>query len=135
MSKKAESSAPAIPSWTFLTNHGHVLLCLAAEPEMRLRDVAVRVGITERAVQRIVAELAEGRYLERRRHGRRNRYEFRPALHLRHPVEGHRTIGELIDFVAAPPAATASITEREGAKVIRPKRSNGGPGRAARSTN
>ena len=88
-----------MPAWTFLTNHGHVLLCLAAEPEKRLRDVAACVGITVRAVQRIILELEEARYLQRKRQGRRNSYKFRPTLHLRHPVEGHRTIGELIDFV------------------------------------
>lgn len=59
--------------WTFLTNHAHVLLCIAADPEARMRDVAVRVGVTERAVQRIVADLAEGGYLAVGRVGRRNR--------------------------------------------------------------
>lgn len=125
MSKKAESSAPAFPSWTFLTNQGHVLLCLAAQPEIRLRDVAARVGITERAVQRIVAELEEARYLERRRHGRRNRYEFRSALHLRHPVEGHRTIGELIDFVLRPPTVV-SVLDRDSRKASSPLQTSDG---------
>src|SRR5690349_3872620 len=82
-------------SWTFLTNHAHVLLCLAREPELRLRDVAGRVGITERAVQRIVADLEEGRYLTRERTGRRNRYEIHPDLPLRHPIEAHRRVGAL----------------------------------------
>ena len=77
----------------------------AGQPAMRLRDVAARVGITERAVQRIVADLEETGYLVRKRNGRRNRYEFRATLRLRHPVEGHRTIGELIDFVIGPLAA------------------------------
>ena len=104
MAKKAQHPAPPIPGWTFLTNHGHVLLCLAAEPESRLRDVAAHVGITERAVQRIVAELENAQYLKRKRIGRRNHYELRPTLYLRHPVEGHRTIGELIDFVIGPVA-------------------------------
>ena len=58
------------PDWTFLSNHGHVLLCIAQEPEIRLRDVAERVGITERAVQRIVADLEEAGYLSRAREGR-----------------------------------------------------------------
>jgi DNA-binding transcriptional ArsR family regulator len=111
MAKKVETTALTGLGWTFLSNHGHVLLCLAAEPEMRLRDVAARVGITERAVQRIVAELEDAGYLERNRYGRRNRYEFRPALHLRHPVEGHRTIGELSDFVIGQRTASGSPSE------------------------
>jgi DNA-binding transcriptional ArsR family regulator len=111
MKKRVETAAPTALGWTFLSNHGHVLLCLAAEPEMRLRDVAVRVGITERAVQRIVAELEDAGYLERNRNGRRNRYEFHPAIHLRHPVEGHRTIGELIDFVIGRPTASGSPSD------------------------
>lgn len=102
------------PAWTFLSNHGHVLLCLAGEPEMRLRDVATRVGITERAVQRIVAELEQAGYLQRKRQGRRNRYEFRANLRLRHPVEGHRTIGELIRFVIGPRLAASSARDQRG---------------------
>ena len=82
--------------WTYLTNHSHVLICLAREPELRLRDVADRVGITERAVQRIVAELEKSGALTRIRDGRRNRYEVHPEIPLRHPIEAHRTIGELI---------------------------------------
>lgn len=82
--------------WTYLTNHSHVLICLAREPELRLRDVAEKVGITERAVQRIVSELEESGALTRIRDGRRNRYEVHPEIPLRHPIESHRTIGELI---------------------------------------
>ena len=87
------------PSWTFLSNHAHVLISISADPEVRMRDVATRVGITERAVQRIVAELEEGGYLKIIREGRRNRYEVNPDLPLRHPLEAHRTIGHLIDLV------------------------------------
>jgi DNA-binding transcriptional ArsR family regulator len=108
MAKRIEPAALTGLGWTFLSNHGHVMLCLAAEPKMRLREVAARVGITERAVQRIVAELEDAGYLERNRNGRRNRYEFHPGLHLRHPVEGHRTIGELIDFVIGRPTVSGS---------------------------
>ena len=88
----------AKPSWTFLSNHAHVLICIAGEPEIRMRDVALRVGITERAVQRIVAELEAGGYLTITRTGRRNRYEVNTALPLRHPVEGHRTVGQLVEL-------------------------------------
>ncbi len=85
--------------WTFLSNHAHVLLCIAAEPEIRLRDVADRVGITERAVQRIVADLSDAGYLSREKEGRRNRYQVHTDLPLRHPVEAHREIRDLINLV------------------------------------
>ena len=87
------------PTWTFLTNHAHVLLCIAREPETRMRDVAHLVGITERAVQRIVADLEEAEYIERSRHGRRNRYEVRTDLPLRHPIERHERVSSLITLV------------------------------------
>lgn len=90
------------PHWTFLSNHGHVLLSIARDPDIRLRDLADRVGITERAVQRIVADLEEGHYLERVRSGRRNRYEVHPELPLRHPVELHRDVGALLALVLTP---------------------------------
>lgn len=82
--------------WTFLTNHAHVMLCLARDPGMRLRDVAEKVGITERAAQRIVAELEESGYLRRERTGRRNHYELEPSAPLRHPLESEHQIGELL---------------------------------------
>jgi DNA-binding MarR family transcriptional regulator len=87
-------------TWTFLTNHAHVLLAIAAEPDLRLRDIAARVGITERAAQRIVAELEEAGYLEIRREGRRNSYRVQRNRHLRHPAEQHHRIGELIEVLA-----------------------------------
>ena len=90
---------PTALSWTFLTNHSHVLLCIAADPEILMRDVAQRVGITERAVQRIVAELAEAGYLVRHREGRRNSYEVRTDKPLRHPIERHRAVSALIDLL------------------------------------
>jgi DNA-binding transcriptional ArsR family regulator len=89
-------------SWTFLTNHSHVLLCLVQDPEARMRDVAERVGITERAVQRIVSELEAAGYVERIREGRRNRYEVNGDLPLRHPVEGHRDLNALIKLILGP---------------------------------
>jgi len=87
--------------WTFLTNHAHVLVCLKLEPGLALRDVAQRVGITERAVQRIVAELEEGGVLARRREGRKNVYRIHEAVPLRHGLEAHRTVGDLLRMVAA----------------------------------
>ncbi|HEX8105146.1 MAG TPA: winged helix-turn-helix domain-containing protein [Solirubrobacteraceae bacterium] len=83
-------------SWTFMTNHAHVLLCVARDPGARLRDVADAVGITERAAQRIVADLVEAGYLEREREGRRNRYRLHPELPLRHPLERDTAIGEIL---------------------------------------
>src|SRR4028118_1016601 len=88
--------------WTFLTNHSHVFLCLAEDPEIRLRDVAERVGITERAAQRIVADLEEGGYLSRSREGRRNRYEVHADRPLRHPVEAHREVNVLLNLILGP---------------------------------
>jgi DNA-binding transcriptional ArsR family regulator len=99
-----------VPDWTFLTNHAHVLLCVARDPGVRLRDVAEAVGITERAAQRIVAELVEAGYLERERDGRRNRYRLHPELPLRHPLERDHAIGEVLRVLmepGSPPAQAA----------------------------
>ncbi|MEM8549423.1 MAG: winged helix-turn-helix domain-containing protein [Verrucomicrobiota bacterium] len=85
--------------WTFFTNHAHVMICLARNPEQPLREVALAVGITERAVQRIVADLEEAGYLNRERDGRRNTYSIHPEVRLRHPLEAHRSIGDLLDVV------------------------------------
>jgi len=104
-SRRAKRRIPAPPpdprpaGWTFLTNHAHVLLCLTGDPQPLLRDVARLVGITERSVQRIVADLEEDGYLVRERRGRRNRYVVRRALSLRHPIEHHCRVGDLIDMV------------------------------------
>lgn len=86
--------------WTFFSNHTHVLVCLARDAEQPLREVALKVGITERAVQRIVAELEARGYLERKKWGRRNHYVIHHELALRHPLESHRTIGDLLNVVA-----------------------------------
>ena len=95
-------AAPGKAPWTFLTNHAHVLLCLARDPEARLREVAEQVGVTERAVQRIVTELEEAGYVSRAREGRRNHYVVRGELPLRHPIEQHRTVASLIELVQEP---------------------------------
>ena len=85
--------------WTFFTNHAHVMICLARNPEQPLREVALSVGITERAVLRIVAELEESGYLKRHRNGRQNTYEIHPEKPLRHPLESHCEIGDLLDVI------------------------------------
>ncbi|MCL6620315.1 MAG: winged helix-turn-helix domain-containing protein [Thermomonas hydrothermalis] len=97
--KRAPTPVAASRDWTYFSNHGHVLFCLAREPEMLLREVAVRVGVTERAVQRIVADLEAAGVLLRQRDGRRNRYTIDPNAPLRHPNEAHCTVGMLIDTV------------------------------------
>ena len=88
--------------WTFLTNHAHVLVCLSRDPDSLLREVADQVGITEGAVQRIVADLVEAGYLQRTKVGRRNRYELHADLPLRHPLERDHAIGEILDIVGGP---------------------------------
>jgi DNA-binding MarR family transcriptional regulator len=82
-----------------LTNHAHVLLCIAKDPAVRMRDVAEQVGVTERAVQRIVADLEECGYVRRQRDGRQNRYEVCSTLPLRHPVERGCQVSVLINMV------------------------------------
>jgi predicted DNA-binding transcriptional regulator len=89
-------------TWTFLTNHAHVLVCLYRDPAVRLREVALEVGITERAVQRIVSELEEFGAIRRERDGRRNAYVLDLAKPLRHPIESHRTVADLIEMVGSP---------------------------------
>lgn len=92
--------APARPSgWTFLSNHAHVLICLREDPELRLRDLAARVGITERAVQKILAQLEDEGLIRRKREGRRNTYRLLLDQPLRHPIESHRSVRELVDLI------------------------------------
>ena len=83
-------------SWTFLTSHARVLLCIAQDPGIRLREIGERVGITERAAHRIVGELADAGYLSRERHGRRNRYTINSTVTLPDPVARRRSVGDLL---------------------------------------
>lgn len=85
--------------WTFLTNHAHVLVALHVEPESVLREVALKVGITERAVQRIIQDLEEEGFIRREKIGRKNKYEVLTSESLRHPLEAHRTIGDLLQLI------------------------------------
>jgi hypothetical protein len=89
------------PRWTFLTNHFLVLVSVAGDPDLRVRDIATRVGITERATQAILSDLVAERYVERIRIGRRNRYRVRRAAGLRHPITTGTTVGEVLDVVLA----------------------------------
>jgi DNA-binding MarR family transcriptional regulator len=94
------SSEPAQPkSWTFLSNHAHVLIAIQRNPELRQREIADQVGVTLGAVQRIIAELENDGYLRHERVGRRNRYEIDHDQPLRHPLESHRTIVDLLQGV------------------------------------
>lgn len=91
------SSHPNAPSrWTFLTNHTHILLCLARDPELRIRDIAELVGITQRAVQRILVELEEAGALNHTREGRRNRYQVNLDCPLRHPLESAHLLRDVL---------------------------------------
>lgn len=90
------SDGPPRRHWTFLTNHTHVLLCLTEGTESTVRELARRVDITERAVQMILADLVEEGYVTKTRVGRRNTYSVNPQGRLRHPLESHHTVGELL---------------------------------------
>jgi Winged helix DNA-binding domain len=82
--------------WTFLTNHAQVLLCIASDPGMRLRDIAATLSITERTTYAIVIDLAEAGYIVKQKDGRRNRYEIQAHLRLPEPTSRDRTVGELL---------------------------------------
>lgn len=86
-------------TWTFLTNHARVLLCLANEPDLRLREVAEQIGITERAVQRIVTDLEDAGIVTRTREGRRNTYTIDEGVSLRHSRDAHATVGDLLNMM------------------------------------
>jgi hypothetical protein len=117
--------------WTFLSNHSHVLFCIAFWADIRIRDIAVKVRITERAVQRIVVDLERGGYLKRERVGRQNHYRLEPGLHLRHPLEHHVEVGRLLT-VLQPGAAAGemSVQNPRGSAVVTSRGLNAAPSRA-----
>lgn len=86
--------------WTFLSNHAHVLVCVARDADIRLRDIAELVGITERTATSIIADLEQAGILTIYKNGRRNSYEVNRSAELRHPLESHRTVGDLLRSVA-----------------------------------
>jgi hypothetical protein len=100
-------------AWSFLTNHLQVLLCIARDPNIRLRDIAALVGITERAAQNIVADLVDDGYVLRTRVGRRNEYEVNGDLSLRHPNSGAVTVGGLLEVLE--PSADDDLADSERA--------------------
>lgn len=85
--------------WTFLSSHAHVLVCLAENPQAKLRDIAERVGLTERTVLRLITQLDEAGILKRSRRGRRNHYEIAAFEPLRHPIEARCTLNRLLKAV------------------------------------
>ena len=89
-------------AWTFLSNHSHVLIALAGQPDLRVRDLAEKVGITERAVAQILSDLQAARVLSKRRVGRRNVYLVNANAPLRHSVEAHRTVADLLRLAERP---------------------------------
>jgi hypothetical protein len=95
-------------SWTFLTNHAQVLLCIASDPGIRLRDIADRVGITERSAYGIVLDLAEAGYIVKEKTGRRNRYEIQAHLPLPEPSNRERTVGEVLALLTGTDLLPAS---------------------------
>jgi len=92
-----------VRKWTFLTNHAQVLLCIARDPDVRLRDIAASVGITERGAYGIVTDLAEAGYIVKERDGRRSRYRIQAHLPLPEPVTRERTVGEMLELLAGQP--------------------------------
>lgn len=112
-----EDQAHGSSEWHFLSNHAVVLLCVVADAEIRMRDVANKVGITERAVQRIISDLVDTGYLTRIRTGRRNSYEVHLDLPLRHPLKSNFTVGQLFTLVmddgsSSRPRAAAPVAAR-----------------------
>jgi MarR family protein len=100
MTKTQEPGNATPPgTWAFLTNHAHVLLCVARDPQVRARDIADQIGITERAAQRIVADLIADGYVKRTKAGRRNQYTIDPGGHLRHPMRRDLSVGPLLDVL------------------------------------
>ncbi len=97
--RRLEETPESAHRWTFLTNHSHVLITLYYNPDLVLREVAQRVGITERGVQRIVQDLEDEGFIRREKVGRKNHYQVLIEQPLRHPIESHRTIGDLLKLV------------------------------------
>jgi predicted transcriptional regulator len=103
-------SSNGSPDWTFLTNHAQVLVCIADDPGLRLREIGERVGITERAAHRIVVDLADAGYITRERNGRRNQYTINAELAVHDPIAGEQKLGQLLEILSPPHASRAGHT-------------------------
>lgn len=125
---------PAEPSWTFLSNHAHVLLCIAQDPDLTIRALSDQVGITERAVQRILSELQQAGYVDKRRSGRRNRYVVDGDRPLRHPLEAHQSIGALIGLITRRPRTTGRKTPDSAQRMGAPAQRMGARSTAQRTS-
>jgi predicted ArsR family transcriptional regulator len=108
------SSADSPRQWRFVTNHTQVLLCIARDQDVRLRDLAPMVGITERAAQRIVADLIDAGFVKRERIGRRNRYSINRSRAMRHPAQFDHEVGELLDLLRLEDASESGPGARAG---------------------
>jgi hypothetical protein len=113
-----ETSIGGRAGWTFLSNHALVLLAIVRDPSATLRKIAAQVGVTERAVHRIVLDLEAGRYLERIRVGRRNRYEILAGSPMRHALSEHKDVGALIEMLFGPRAGGERVS-RPPARIRR----------------
>ncbi|MCX6620251.1 MAG: helix-turn-helix domain-containing protein [Acidobacteria bacterium] len=109
--------------WTFLTNHAHILLAIAQDPEIRMKDAAAKVGITERAAQRILADLLQAGYLTRQKVGRRNHYQIHAELPLRHPLASHQPVNLLLALLDGPEKAPRKQRRRRTVVKRTPRRS------------
>jgi predicted transcriptional regulator len=105
--------------WSFLTNHARALLCIAADPGVRLRDIATSVGITERRAHAIVTELVDAGYVVKDRNGRRNQYRIQTDLPLRDPINRQRTIGELLDLLVGSDEHREEISTRDRRRLTK----------------
>jgi DNA-binding IclR family transcriptional regulator len=105
-------SERSAPDWAFLTNHARVLVCIAHDPAIRLRDIGERLGITERAAHRIIAELAAAGYISRQRNGRRNHYTINEHLPLPDAIAREQSIGELLTILTATHGSKQSSSDR-----------------------
>jgi DNA-binding transcriptional ArsR family regulator len=116
VSRKQLQKSQTSAGWDFLTNHAHVLTCVSHDPGIRLRDIAIAVGITERTAHRILSELVDEGYVLREREGRRNRYHVVPELPLRHPLVRGRVVGDLLK-VLLDSTAPSSPRDKHGQAV------------------
>jgi predicted ArsR family transcriptional regulator len=110
----ADDPHQGLPRWDFLTNHAHVLVCIARDPGIRLREIAANVGITERAAHRILSELVDEGYVVRERQGRRNHYQVKTELPLRHPLAREHEVGDLLEVLIGSPRAESAATTARG---------------------